>query len=513
MRKWWPLVAICLGTFMLLVDVTIVNVALPDMSRSLHASMASLQWIVDAYALTLAALLLTAGAAADLLGRRRVYLAGLAVFALASLMCALAADGGVLIAGRALQGTGGAVMFATTTALLTSVYEGRDRGIAFSVWGAVSSSAAAVGPTLGGVLTESWGWPSIFLVNLPVAVVTMVLARRVLPEFKATAGRRLDAVGALSFTVAAGATVAGLIESAHSGWGSPTVVTLLVVGAMALAVFVVTESTVAQPMLNLRLFRRPAFTALMLAAVLLQGAAFAHLGYTSMWLQTSLEMGPLAAGLVLTPLSLSALLVAAFAGRVLHGLPARIPVSAGLVLIGVGVLTETFIGPGSNWTVLLAGMVLSGIGAGVVTAPLVSAALSSVPPADAGTASGAVNTFRQLGQAIGVAVLGTVFVSEAAHTLAGKNVPGVPQETASALGGGQGRQIIESVAPARRAALTEALDAAFAHGLQQVFLIAGSAAVAVGVAAWFLMGRLGRDTHVPAQTAATAPPAPAGTRS
>lgn len=498
MRKWWPLVAICLGTFMLLVDVTIVNVALPDISASLHPSLSSLQWVVDAYAVALAALLLTAGASADLWGRRRVYLIGLLVFAVASMLCGLAPSAGVLVAGRAVQGIGGALMFATTTALLTSVYEGRERAVAFSAWGAVSASAAAVGPTLGGVLAQGWGWPSIFLVNLPIGVVTIVLARAVLPENRAPAGRRFDVAGAVLFTAAAAALVAGLIESAQDGWADRTVLTLLVVGTVALTGFVARELLTEHPMLDLRLFRRPAFTGLMLAAVVLQAATFAHLGYISIWLQSSLGMKPLAAGLALTPLSLSALLVAAFAGSRLHALPAHLPVSAGLVLIGIGVTTEAAIAPSSGWTVLLAGMVLSGIGAGAVTAPMVSAALSSVPPEDAGMASGAVNTFRQLGQAVGVAVLGSVFVSAAGRTLAGAPLPGSARDNAAALAGGQSRRLVDGVASQHRDELGRLLGRAFADGLQHVFLTAGITAVVCGITVWFLVRRLGGTPHGPA---------------
>ncbi|MGW8375009.1 MFS transporter [Streptomyces sp. ODS28] len=479
MRKWWPLVAICLGTFMLLVDVTIVNVALPEISRALRPSMAALQWVVDAYALALAALLLTAGACADFFGRRRMYLVGLAVFAGASLLCGLAPGPAVLIAGRAVQGVGGAVMFATTTALLASVYAGRDRAVAFSVWGAVSGSATAAGPVLGGLLSQHWGWPAVFLVNLPVAAATVLLVRKVLPEHDGGQGperRRFDVAGAVTFTVAAGAVVAGLIAGSAA---------LIGTGLLALAAFVGVEVRSPQPMLNLRLFRRPAFTGLMLAALVLQGAAFAHLGYTSLWLQTVLGLPPLAAGLVLTPLSLAGLLTSSLAGRRLQGVPARFPVSAGLLLIGTGVLSQALIRPDSGWTVLLGGLIVTGLGAGAMTPPLTSAALASVPAAEAGTASGAVNTFRQLGQAIGVAVLGTAFVRAATTHLHGAAAQ--PHGVAEKLGGGQGDRVLAEAAPHDRPALADAVHAAFAHGLQAVFLAAGLSALVAGVATWFLL--------------------------
>lgn len=392
-------------------------------------------------------------------------------------------------------------MFSTTTALLTSVYAGRERAIAFSAWAAVSASAAAVGPVLGGALTRGWGWPAIFLVNVPIVGLTLLLARRVLPESRASAGKRFDVVGALSFTTAAGSIVAGLIQSAQSGWGDPLVTALLGIGASAIVVFAVAGVRVTKPMLDARLFRRPAFTGLMLAAVVLQGATFAHLSYTSLWLQSSLRMDPLIAGLVLTPLSLSALVIAAFAGRILHMLPPRIPISVGLVVIGVGVLTEALIEPSSTWLVLLAGMILSGVGAGMVTAPLVSAALSAVPPAEAGTASGAVNTFRQLGQAIGVAVLGSVFVSSAGETLAEN---GVPKQAAAALGAGQSRRLADNLAPADHLAVADMLNAAFTSGLQLVFLTAGLAAVSAGIVSWFLIGRgAGAVPETPLNTSTT----------
>ncbi|WAL93653.1 MFS transporter [Streptomyces sp. Je 1-369] len=517
MRKWWPLVAICLGTFMLLMDVTIVNVALPAISYDLRASISALQWVMDAYALVLAALLLTAGACADLLGRRRMYLTGLTVFAAASLVCGLAPSAGALVVGRALQGLGGAIMFATTTALLTSVYSGRERVVAFSAWGAVSGSATATGPVLGGLLSQRWGWPTIFLVNLPVAVLTMALARRVLPEYKSAAGRRFDAPGAVTFTVAAGAVVAGLISSSEKGRDDDGVLALLALGGVALLLFLVVELSSAQPMLDLRLFRRPAFSGLMLSALLLQGTAFGHLGYTSLWLQSSLHMQPLAAGLVLAPLSLSGLLVSSLGGRFLQGLPARVPVSCGLLLIGIGVLSQAMVGPHSGWTALLPGLVLTGIGAGGMIPPLTAAALASVPQSEAGTASGAVNTFRQLGQAIGVAVLGSVFVHAAGPSL--DHVTDNPLRAAAAVGSGQSDRFIDAAAPNRRGVVADAVHAAFVSGLQQVFLIAGSAAVVTGIAAWFLLKDLDRDrTPAAAEGASTGasnrgpePPFAAGT--
>lgn len=203
-RSWWPLAAITLGNFMLLIDVTIVNTALPQVARGLDASFTSLQWVMDIYALALAALLMVAGSAADLFGRRRLYLVGLAVFAISSLACGLAPDAGVLIAARAVQGLGAAAMFATNTPLLMATYSGRDRGIAFGVWGGTSGAAAAVGPVLGGVLTEYVDWRAIFLVNLPLTAIAVWITVRSIDESRGVPGVRIDWPGAASFTVCAG---------------------------------------------------------------------------------------------------------------------------------------------------------------------------------------------------------------------------------------------------------------------------------------------------------------------
>src|ERR1700722_4630710 len=324
MRKWLPLVAICLGAFMLLIDVSIVNVALPKMSGDLHSSFTSLQWVVDMYALVLAALLLVVGSVGDRVGHRRLYIGGLVLFPLASLACGLAPNVAMLITARAVQGLGAAAMFTSTTALLNAAYHGRDRGTAFGVWGGVNGSAAAVGPILGGLLTEQFGWRSIFLVNLPVAVLGVVMAVRVLKESRnpAAAGR-LDYAGGLSFTVFAGAATYALIESADKGWGSSTVLGLLGVSALALVVFVVIELRAKVPLLDLSLF--PA-------------AAFSPLTYTSIWLQSVLGLSPIAAGLAVSPLALASFVTSAGGGRFLHKLAPQLVIGGGLLFPGGGTL-------------------------------------------------------------------------------------------------------------------------------------------------------------------------------
>jgi len=309
MRKWWPLVAICLGTFMLLVDVTIVNVALPSMAGGLHTSFASLQWVIDGYALALAALLLGVGSVADLVGLRRAYLAGLGVFAVASLVCGLAPGAGLLVGARVVQGVGGAAMFATTGALISSSYQGRDRGTAYGWWGAVSGAAAAVGPVIGGLLVQGLSWRWIFFVNLPISGIAIVMTVRYLRPDGTGSRRRPDLIGTFAFTAAASCLTYALIRAGEHGWATASTYLLMLAAAVSLAVFLVAESRSDHAMLDLALFRGRSFVGTMVAALLINFAAFAALTYSSIWLQTVLGLSPLQAGLTGLPLAATAFVV------------------------------------------------------------------------------------------------------------------------------------------------------------------------------------------------------------
>ncbi|MGY5123442.1 MFS transporter [Streptomyces nigrescens] len=425
--KWWPLAAITLGNVLLLVDVTIVNTALPRIADGLGATLTSLQWVLDIYALALAALLMVAGSTADLFGRRRLYVAGLTLFALASLVCGLAPDAGVLVAARAVQGVGAAAMFATNTPLLMAAYQGRDRGVAFGVWGGSSGAAAAIGPVLGGLLTEYVDWRAIFLVNLPLTAVAVWITVRRVPESHGdlprprthSAGRtplaRIDWLGAASFTVCAGALTYGLMRGGEEGWTEPGTLAALGGAALALLVFIVVERRVQRPLLDLGLLRRPAFAALLAAALLLQAAAFPYLTFVGLWVQNILGLSPVQAGLAATPMALVSLLVGALGGRLLQRTAPQLPVGIGMLLVGAGVLLEyALLDDGAGWAALVPGLAVSGLGVGAAMPVLVSATLGAAPPQRAGMASGAVNTSQQLGYALGIAVLGTVF-ADALH--------------------------------------------------------------------------------------------------
>ncbi|MCZ2819802.1 MFS transporter [Modestobacter sp. VKM Ac-2977] len=485
MRKWLPLVAICTGTFMLLIDVTIVNVALPDMATDLDTSFGQLQWVVDVYALALAALVLGAGSLADLYGRRRVYLVGLVLFAVASLACGLAPSAELLIGARAVQGIGAAAMLATTIALINTSYEGRDRGTAFGIWGAVVGAAAALGPILGGALTElDWRW--IFFVNLPISVFGVVLTLVAVQETSQPNAPRPDVPGIVLFTLGASGIVFGLVRAAADGWSAPVAWGPLAAGVVVLAAWVRVEIGRPAPMLDVRLFGNRSFTGIMLGALLLNAAAFSGSLYISLWLQSVLGLSPLQAGLVFIPLSAFSFVVAAFSGRWLQTLPPRFVVGGGLVVIGVAGLLMAFVQAGSSWRVLVPGLAVLGIGVGVANPTLASSALAAVPRDRSGMASGAVNTARQLGFALGVAVLGSVFTAQAAGALREAGAAD-PADTASALTAGQAGQLVGSAPPADRAGLADLLGSAYASGLREVFLVSGGAGIVGGLLVLWLV--------------------------
>ncbi|NJP42148.1 MFS transporter [Actinacidiphila epipremni] len=416
MRKWLPLVAICLGAFILLVDVTIVNVALPRMASDLDAPFSSLQWVVDIYALALAALLMVAGSLGDLFGHRRLYAAGLVLFAAASLGAALSPNAAALITARGVQGFGGAAMFATSAALVAMTYQGRDRGIAFGVWGAVNGAAAAAGPILGGLLTQGFGWQAIFLVNLPIAAVAVVIALRSLPVQQRRGAARLDLPGAAAFTLATAAVTYALIRGGDNGWTDGLTLAAFVVSALAVAGFVLVEARSAHPMIELGLLRRPSFSGLLVGALLYQAAAFSGLVYFSLWLQNVLGLSPIRGGLALMPMAGTAFVVAAVAGRMMHRYPARVPIGVGLFVIGLGcALLALTVHASSGQSSVYAGMTVIGAGVGLVTPVLAAAAVDAVPPQKAGMAGGAMNTARQLGMTLGVALFGAVFTARLRH--------------------------------------------------------------------------------------------------
>src|SRR4051794_35518836 len=408
-RKWWTLVAVCTATFMLLLDITIVNVALPSIERDLDASFPALQWVIDAYALTLAALLLTAGSLADRVGRRAIFVIGLVIFTIASALCGLAGSPLMLTLARAVQGIGGAFMFAPSLALLASSYQGRDRGTAFGLWGATTGAAVAVGPLAGGVLTEAIGWEAIFFINLPIGVAAIALTLALVEESKDPTGATLDVAGTITFSAALFLLIFGLIRGNAEGWGSPLIVACLAGAAVLLAAFVVVERRREHPMLDLTLFRKPSFAGASTAAFVLSASMFSMFLYLTLYIQNILGYSALQSGVRFMPVTLISFAVAPVSGKLAERVGVRWFITGGLALVGLGLLLMGGLKAGDDWTALLAGFLVAGGGIGMVNPALATAAIGVVEPRRSGMASGINSTFRQVGIATGIAAWGAIF--------------------------------------------------------------------------------------------------------
>jgi EmrB/QacA subfamily drug resistance transporter len=416
-ERWITLLVVSAATAMLLLDVTVVNVALPAIRADLGASFGEMQWVIDAYALTLAATLLGAGALADRLGRRLVFAWGLAAFTACSALCAVAPSPVFLDLARGAQGIGAAAMFASSLALLANEFQDSERGFALGVWGGVTGAALALGPLLGGVLTDALDWRWIFIVNLPLGAVLIWLTLRALPESREERPRPLDLAGMVSFGAACFLVTYGLIRGNEDGWGSPLILGSLIAAAAMLFVFVAVERRTAAPMLALGLFRVPAFTGTALVAFAQSVALYPLLLFLAIYLQDGLGFTATETGLRLLPLTLVLVVVAPISGRLTNRWPLRIPLGLGLVLIGVGLLLMRSISADSGWTELLPGLLVGGLAIGIISPSLAAAMVSVLPVERSGLSSGINNTFRQLGIAIGIAGLGAVFDHRVNHAL------------------------------------------------------------------------------------------------
>jgi len=464
-KKWWTLLAVCTGTFMLLLDVTIVIVAQPAIQSGLHASFSDVQWVLDAYALTLASLLLTSGVLADRYGRKRLFQIGLVIFTLGSLLCGVAQDPLMLILSRSGQGVGGAIMFATSLALLGNSFRGRDRGVAFGVWGAITGVAVAVGPVLAVALT-AWR----------------------VEESKSPHPTPPDWAGFALLTTGLVSLVYGLIRAGENSWSDTGVIICLAVGAAALAAFIVAEKRIAYPMFDLSLLRTPTFAGGSIAAFAMNGSLYAVLLWLVLYLQDILGYSAQDAGLRLAIISGAQFVTAAIAGRISEHVPARWLIGPGLVLVGVGLIIMGGLTGSSDWTHLIPGFIVSGLGGGLVNPPLASTAIGVVPPQKAGMASGVNTTFRQIGIAAGIAGLGSIFSSALQHNLTSTAaVASSAPRIVAMVRQGQVSQLLASLPPARRAEVAGAIKAAFAAGLNDLLYVTAGIALVGGVCALLLI--------------------------
>jgi EmrB/QacA subfamily drug resistance transporter len=470
-RKWWTLLLVSIATFMLLLDVTVVNVALPDIQRELHASLSSLQWVVDAYSLMLAAFLLTAGSLGDRLGRRRVFTIGFGIFTLASFLCGISNDPTLLNLARGLQGIGGAGMFATSLALIGQEFHGKDRATAFGVWGAVVGGAVAVGPLVGGVITESLGWEWIFFVNVPIGITAMVLTERQIVNVFAKDPEPVDVPGLITFSLALFLLIFGLIRGNPEGWDSTLIVSCLVGAAVLLAAFVAIELRSKYPMLDLTLFRKAAFNGVSAVAFGLSAGMFAMFLYLTIYMQGVLDYSPLEAGLRFLPLTVLGFIVAPISGALSHRIPIRVLLGVGLATVGVGLLLMHGVSPDSGWTTLLGGFLVAGIGIGITNPGIGQAAIAVVPVEKSGMGSGINTTFRQVGIATGVAGLGAVFQSNVNSKIS-ELLPRAPSGLGEIIASG-GSRAAGAVAPTRiKPEVVHASDVAFVGAFNEIILIA-----------------------------------------
>jgi EmrB/QacA subfamily drug resistance transporter len=480
MAKWWTLVAVCVATFMLLLDVTIVNVALPYIERDLHASFSDLQWVIDAYALSLAALLLTAGSLADGMGRRRIFIAGLGIFTAASALCGLSTTPLMLNLSRALQGVGGGFMFATSLALLASAYQQRDRGTALGVWGATTGAAVAIGPLVGGILVQAIGWQAIFFVNIPIGIGAIALTLARVSESRDLGHGGADWPGTVAFSGGLFLLVFGLIRGNPEGWNG-LIIGCLVGAAVLLVAFVVIELRSAHPMLDLTLFRKPTFDGASIAAFVLSASMFAMFLYLTLYIQNILGYSALESGLRFMPVTLLSFFVAPVSGKFAERVGVRWFLSGGLLFVAVGLGLMHGVSPGDGWTGLLLGFVICGIGIGLVNPALATAAIGVVEPRRAGMASGINSTFRQVGIATGIAAWGALFQHQVATQFtklaAERGLHGAAPRGASVA------DFVTFGGPERthNAKLIAVAESAFDSGLNHILLIAALVALAGAV--------------------------------
>jgi EmrB/QacA subfamily drug resistance transporter len=501
-RKWRALIIVCVAIFMLLLDITVVNVALPEIQKELHTSFTDLQWVVDAYALTLATTMLNAGTLGDLLGRKRVFTGGVVLFTLASALCGASTSPLFLILARGVQGIGGAAMFAVSLAIIAQEFQGRERGTAFGIWGATVGAAVAIGPLVGGALTTYLGWRWIFFVNVPIGIACIAGAVRELHESRDEQAGGFDLPGFVTFTAGLFALVLGLLRGNDWGWSSGRVVGLFAAAAVLLVLFVLLERLSDRPMLDVSLFRVPTFTGAQITAFAISAGLFSQFLYLALYLQNVLGYSPIAAGVRFLPLSFMAFVTAPLAGRLSAQVPVRLLLGGGLILVGISLLLMHGITPSSAWTTLLGGFLVGGAGVGFVNPPLASTAVGVVEPRRAGMASGINNTFRQVGIATGIAALGAIFQDRIRSDLAAHVPAAHAAQLAQAVAAGSTQQALRALPPAARAHAAELTRSAFIAGLNEILLVASFVVFAGAICAFALV----RSEDFVASSAAVARP-------
>ncbi len=421
-RKWWTLAAVAFGLFMIMLDNTVVNVALPSMARDLGVGLSELEWIVTGYALTFASLMLTGGKLADLLGRRLIFVTGLVIFTASSLACGLAESGEFLIGARVVQGAGAALMNPATLSIIAATFPPRQRGTAIGIWAGVSALALAIGPLVGGLLTDHLDWSWIFFVNVPVGIVAIVASFVLIPESKdESAEQRLDLPGLLTSGIGLFALTYGLIEANTYGWTSGRIIGAFVVAVVMLVAFVLLETHQRLPMLDLSLFRNGTYAGANLAVLLVALAMFGVFFFVSLYMQGILGYSAVEAGAAFLPLTILIILVAPIAGRASDRIGSRWLMTAGMLLVSVQLLSFSRLDEHSTFWNLLPGLLVGGMGMALVMTPSAAAAVRALPVDKSGVGSAVLNASRQVGGSMGIALMGAIM----AHQIGGLTGPEV----------------------------------------------------------------------------------------
>jgi EmrB/QacA subfamily drug resistance transporter len=502
------LIVACLGLFMVFLDASIVNVALPTMQTDLHAQLSDLQWVVDAYTLPFAALMLTAGTLGDRFGRKRLFLAGLVLFLLGSLLCGVAPTLGWLLFGRAVQGTGAAALSPGSLAVLVAAFpEPRQRAQAIGLWAGISGVGLAAGPLVGGVLIQISSWPAIFFVNLPVGIVALALGWSRLSESRNPHAQRIDLPGQVLVTGALVCLIMALIESSSQGWTSALILGLFSGAAVCLAAFLLVEARVREPMLPLRLFANRVFSVANVAGLLLGFAMLGTFFFITQFLQSVQGYTPLESGLRTLPTTMGIFLIAPLAGMLTARLGPRLPIVLGALLAASALFLLLRLEPDSSYASIWWNFGLFGIGIGLMLSPLTAAVLSATPPQLAGLGSSVNNTSRQVGFSLGAAVLGTFvlqqFSSNIASQLTQRGVPASLGATIASKIATAGAQASQVRLPGRLslppAALHQAINQAFVDALHGSYLISGVGLLVAAVLVAFLLGQKQPATRTSAQ--------------
>ncbi|WP_327176730.1 MFS transporter [Streptomyces sp. NBC_01335] len=497
-QRWLILGVICLAQLTVLLDNTVLNVAIPSLTEELGATGAEVQWMINAYSLVQSGLLLTAGSASDRYGRKKLLLAGLIVFGLGSLAAGLAQSPGQLVAARAEMGVGGALLLTSTLAVVVQVFDATERVRAIGLWATVNSLGFAAGPLLGGVLLGHFRWGAIFLVNLPVAALALVAVALLVPEFKNPASERPDLGGALLSTLGMGAVVYAIISGPEHGWGSSRVLLTAFAGAAVLAGFALWELRVPHPMLDLRFFRDRSFTGAVAGTVLVAFGMGGSLFLLTQHLQFVLGYGPLEAGLRTAPLALTVVVLnlTGFGARLVPRLGTPATIAAGMSLLAAGLAAVALLA-GQGYDGMLLGLVVMGVGIALAAPAMAAAIMGAIPPERAGVGAGVNGTLAEFGNGLGVAVLGAVLTSRftALLPLAAAGAASLPAALAAA---GDGPE---------RAAVTDA----FAAGLERGQLAGAAAVLAGGVVAALLLWRAERAPRAPVDEGGPEPDGKANT--